>query len=58
MNPVITYLANTIFILFIIFCIWFIICSLKYGYKPSDDLTGQQSERQKKNDDYNTDYYP
>ncbi len=28
-----------------------------YRDKPSNDLTGQ-SERQKKNDDYNTDYYP
>jgi hypothetical protein len=53
----ITYIANTLFILFILFCVWFIVCSIIYRDKPSNDLTGQ-SERQKKNDDYNTDYHP
>ena len=37
--------------------LWLIVCSIIYRDKPSNDLTGQ-SERQKKNDDYNTDYYP
>jgi hypothetical protein len=53
----ITYIANTLFILFILFWVWFIVCSIIYRDKPSNDLNGQ-SERQKKNDDYNTDYYP
>ncbi len=53
----ITYIANTLFILFLLFWVWFIVCSIIYRDKPSNDLTGQ-SERQKKNDDYNTDYYP
>lgn len=55
-DTIITYIANTIFILFIIFCIWFIICSIVYSDKPCNDLSGQ-SERQKKNEDYDTDYY-
>jgi hypothetical protein len=53
----ITYIANTLFILFLLFWVWVIVCSIIYRDKPSNDLTGQ-SERQKKNDDYNTDYYP
>jgi hypothetical protein len=53
----ITYIANTIFIIFILFCLWLIICSLIYKDKPSNNFIGQ-SERQKKNDDYNTDYHP
>lgn len=52
----ITYIANIIFIIFILFCIWFMICSIIYRDKSSNDDSGQ-SERQKKNDDYNTDYY-
>jgi|LakMenEpi03Aug12_release.lakeMendotaPanAssembly.Ray.scaffolds.fasta_scaffold2868277_1 hypothetical protein len=56
----ITYIANTLFILFILFWVWFIVCSIIYGYKPSNDLdlTGHQSERQEKNDDYHFDYHP
>jgi preprotein translocase subunit SecG len=54
----ITYIANTLFILIILFWVWFIVCSIIYGYKPSNDLTGQKSERQEKNDDYNTNYHP
>ena len=53
----ITYIANTIFVIFLLFCLWLIVCSIIYRDKTSNDLTGQ-SERQKKNDDYNTDYYP
>jgi len=53
----ITYIANALFILIILFLVWFIVCSIIYRDKPSDDLTGQ-SERQKKNDDYNDNYYP
>jgi preprotein translocase subunit SecG len=55
---IITYIANTLFIIIILFVIWFVVCSIIYRYKPSNDLTGQQSERQKRNDDYNNDYYP
>ena len=53
---VITYIANTLFIIFILFVIWFVVCSIIYRDQPSNDLTGQ-SERQKRNDDYNNDYY-
>jgi preprotein translocase subunit SecG len=53
----ITYIANTIFVLFILFCIYLIVCSIIYRDKPFNDFTGQ-SERQKKNDDYDTNYYP
>jgi len=53
----ITYIANTLFILILLFWVWFIVCSIIYRYKPSNDLTCQ-SERQKKNDDYDTSYYP
>ncbi len=55
---VITYIANTLFIIFILFIIWFVVCSIIYRDKPSNDLTGQQSKRQERNDDYNNDYYP
>ena len=54
---VITYITNTLFIIFILFVIWFVVCSIIYRDQPSNDLTGQ-SERQKRNDDYNNDYYP
>jgi TM2 domain-containing membrane protein YozV len=54
---IITYIANTLFIISILFIIWFVVCSIIYTDKPSNDLTGQ-SERQKRNDDYNNDYYP
>jgi hypothetical protein len=54
---VVTYIVNVIFILFILFIVWFIICSIIYREKDGDDFSGQ-SDRQKKNDDYNTDYYP
>ncbi len=53
----ITYIANTIFILFILFFVWFVIGEIIYKDKPYNDFTGQ-SERQKKNDDYNNNYYP
>jgi uncharacterized membrane protein len=56
-NIMITYIANTLFILHLLFWIWMIVCSIIYRDKPSNDLTGQ-SERQKKNDDYNTNYHP
>jgi flagellar biosynthesis/type III secretory pathway M-ring protein FliF/YscJ len=54
---IITYIVNTLFIIIILFIIWFVVCSIIYKDKPSNDLTGQ-SERQKRNDDYNNDYYP
>jgi TM2 domain-containing membrane protein YozV len=54
---IITYIANTLFIIIILFIIWFVVCSIIYIDKPSNDLTGQ-SERQKRNDDYNNDCYP
>jgi len=54
---IITYIANTLFIISILFIIWFVVCSIIYTDKPSNDLTGQ-SERQKRNDDYNNDCYP
>ena len=54
---VIAYIANTLFIIFILFVVWFVVCSIIYRSQPSNDLTGQ-SERQKRNDDYNNDYYP
>jgi len=54
---VVTYIVNVIFILFILFIVWFIICSIIYREKDGDDFSAQ-SDRQKKNDDYNTDYYP
>lgn len=53
----ITYIVYTIFIIVILLCVWFIVCSIIYRDKPSNNLNGQ-SERQKKNNDYNTDYYP
>lgn len=53
----ITIIANIIFILFILFCLWFLICSIIYRDKPANDVSGQ-SERQKRNDDYNNYYYP
>jgi hypothetical protein len=56
-NMIITYIANTLFIIIILFIIWFVVCSIIYIDKPSNDLTGQ-SERQKRNNDYNNDYYP
>jgi len=52
-----TIVASIIFILFLLFWVWFIVCSIIYKDKPAD-ATGDQSERQKRNDDYNTDYYP
>ncbi len=55
---VITYIANKLFIIFILFMIWFVVGSIIYRYKPSNDLTGHRSERQERNDDYNNDYYP
>lgn len=45
-----------IFFLFILFVIWFIACSILYGDKPTNDYNSQ-SERQKQNEDYNSDYY-
>ena len=54
---VVTYIVNGIFILFVLFIVWFIICSIIYRDKEGDNFLGQ-SDRQKKNDDYNTDYYP
>lgn len=53
-----TYIANGIFIIFILFWTWFVVCSTIYRHKPGNDSTGHQSERQKKNDDYDTDYFP
>lgn len=53
----ITYIANTIFVVFLLFCLWLIVISIIYRDKPSNDLTGQ-SERQKKNEDYNNNYHP
>ena len=54
---VVTYIVNVIFILFVLFIVWFIICSIIYREKNGDDFS-VQSDRQKKNNDYNTDYYP
>lgn len=51
------YVGNVLFCSIILFIIWFIVCSIIYRDKPSNDFTGQ-SERQKRNDDYNNDYYP
>jgi hypothetical protein len=53
---VITYIANVLFIIIILFAIWFIVGSIIYGHKPVGG--DSQSERQKRNDDYNNDYYP
>lgn len=55
---IITYTANILFVIFILFMIWFVVCSIIYRYKQPDNLTGQQSERQERNDDYNNNYYP
>ncbi len=53
----ITYIANTIFILLLLFFACFVVGCTIYGDRPRNDFAGQ-SERQKKNDDYNNDYYP
>lgn len=50
-------IANVIFIIFIIFFVFFVICSVKYRDKHTNDLSGQ-SERQKNNSGYNTDFFP
>jgi hypothetical protein len=52
----ITYIANTIFILVILFWGW-LSYYLIYEDKSSNNLTNQ-SERQEKNNDYNNDYHP
>lgn len=56
-NELIIYIANSIFIIFILFCAWFMACSIIYRDKSLNDDSNTQSDRQKKNDDYNTDYY-
>lgn len=50
-------IANALFIIFILFCLWFIVGSIIYRDKTSP-FEGSQSERQKKNEDYNMDYHP
>jgi len=54
---ILTYIANTIFILMILFIIWIIVCSIIYKDKPYNG-PDSQSDRQKKNEDYNDNYYP
>lgn len=51
------YVVNILFCSIFLFIIWFIVGSIIYKDKPSNDFT-EQSERQKRNDDYNNDYYP
>lgn len=53
-----TFIANILFVIFILFCLWFIVSSIIYRHKVSNYLDGSQSERQKKNEDYNMDYHP
>ena len=53
-----TFIANVLFVIFILFCLWFIVSSIIYRHKVSNNLDGSQSERQKKNEDYNMDYHP
>ena len=53
---IITYIANTIFVLVILFVIYLIVVSYIYRDKSPKDNTGQ-SERQERNDDYNNDYF-
>ncbi len=58
---VITYIANGFFILFVLLHVWLIMGSIFYREKKDDDLTyngSGQSDRQKRNDDYNTNYHP
>ncbi len=50
-------IANALFIIFILFWLWFIVGSIIYRHKESPP-DGHQSERQKKNEDYNMDYHP
>jgi heme/copper-type cytochrome/quinol oxidase subunit 2 len=54
---ILTYIANIFFILFILVIVWLFVCSIIYKDKPVD-VGESQSDRQKKNDDHNTDYYP
>jgi len=51
---VVTYIINVIFILQLLCIIWFISCLI---HNEGNDLSGQ-SDRQEKNDDYNTNYHP
>lgn len=60
-KTIMTYIANSFVILNILvfgfILIRAIILSLFYKDNSSKDLSGQ-SERQKRNNDYNNDYYP
>jgi len=52
-----TFIANTLFVIFTLFCLLFIVLSIINKDKTSL-FDGASSERQEKNEDYNKDYYP
>ena len=54
---VINYIANGVFIFIILFAIFLIVGYMKYREPPYDGFS-EQSERQKRNDDYNNDSHP
>jgi len=55
---IINYIANAVLIVFVLFCIWLLTCYIIYRDKSIDVTDDSQSDRQKRNDDYNNDYYP
>lgn len=54
----VTILLNALCLIILAFALWVLFLFLDpEDYKVSDRYTGHQSERQQRNDDYNTDYF-
>ena len=53
---IITYIANAILIIMILFEILFVLVLIDDG--ATNDMSSSGSERQIRNDDYNDNYYP